>query len=1025
MHQEGWVGGELTVARNGDGRTLEGVVEEACVLKNIVGDLQILHIAALVPGLVNFRFDQDGRHADVADGAVVDRSVGRFEQEAAGTGGVHEAVVKQEARAVGGDVFNQCAGFDLNVLIQGENVDLPAARFGFGGDLRGGQKFAAAGEEDGGVSHLEVGGKALIVVVALGVGQLAGGGVVVRDLAELAADVGSVVGHLLKQAVDDLRSLAHVGAVGGVAGGEKRLGTAQTALVVGPDQVVAIFAGVKVFGQNGSRLGGDGHAVELGASVAVALLEAEARAADDAEILKADVAAAGQNDDAGAVAAHGDLAADLQLPASVACQDALMLAVAEIFDALEADIGKGHRLTRAEGLHIGGTGGIVGFIGQVGQITGVGLGDDVIVALFDDGRLSVGVVDVADVHAVDGDIGAVVHGEHVALVGFKFHRHAVGVDVVILHAGQGQGVGRIQAGRNDGIGIVPRRKVEVSLERLDLVLGAHGRLVGHTRKDFHIGLGQQLLIDAVFFADVGIKEVVAVGVGGIGRQDFTGDGVVLHQEIIHLLRRDAAGHGVFGQREAYAAGGGNGIDLIEQDDGVFAVEHADAAGDLIKGDKDVLQPVGDFHTAGDDVVLHHGFAAAELDGRALGGNRVVHQKRTGGIDVDDRPGVVRGIDDAAAGHRRSPRGRTAAVVMEGDRTAAERSVNPAADQAGFSALFTVDAVDGMVGHALDLSIFQGQSRAVPGVDNLLRRQVRSIPGADLQSKVFEGDGGGGPFHENREASFTQRVGAVVGIAARRGADADVLEIEHRLCTDSAEIEAQMIGHLIDGPLFEVARDDLLCQFLRRQGVGCGLGIVAAHEGEPIRLQAVAGGGVLTVGGGTLFDAGIVKIDGAVLDGRRDVEGVVPVVGALVYPEVNVLVLFHVQSDRFELGGPAVFHKDRGHQFADLAVARELHAVIAAVSRVACAGAVVQPDAALRIDFDFTRVRGFKGDDGVIHIAGHDNRSFVDLGNVVILHAGAPGPLIKAGNLGDVVFTDGRVEVPPAVFPLRGGGELLF
>ena len=109
MHQHRRVGARRAVARNGDGAGDRLVAVEAGVLKDVVGDLEVGYIAAFVPSVVDFRLDQHGGHADVADGAVGDRPVGRLEQEAAGAGGVDQAVVKQEARAVGGKVLNQRA----------------------------------------------------------------------------------------------------------------------------------------------------------------------------------------------------------------------------------------------------------------------------------------------------------------------------------------------------------------------------------------------------------------------------------------------------------------------------------------------------------------------------------------------------------------------------------------------------------------------------------------------------------------------------------------------------------------------------------------------------------------------------------------------------------------------------------------------------------------------------------------------------------------------------------------------------
>ena len=489
MHQIGRVGCDLTVASNGDGRALGLVLEEAVVFQQVVRDLQLLHIAALVPTVVDLRPDEDRRHARVADGAVADRAAGRLEQEAACARRIDKAVVKQEARTIRGEVFDQRAALDRHGLIERQTVYLIPGAF-YRLDLGRRQKLTRARKQHCRIAHAEFRREALIVVIALLIGDLPRLGVRAGHAAKFAADVGRVVGHFLEQAVHDLRAAAHIGAVRRVTGGQQRLRAAQTSLRVRPDQTVCVFGGVEALRQHRRGLCGDRNAIKLRAALAVALLEAETRAADDAEILKAHTVAVRQHHDACTVAAQCDLAADRKLPAVGAAERTLVSAVAEIFYAGELDIRKGHRLARMERLHIAGIRGIVFFVRQIGQIAGVGLRDHILVGPFDDGRLPVGIVDMADIHAEDADVLAAGHGKDISGIGLEFHIHAIGVDVVTLDPGQRQRVRRIQSRRHDGVGIAPRRDVEIALERLHAVFCPHAGLMGHARKDLHVRLGQ-------------------------------------------------------------------------------------------------------------------------------------------------------------------------------------------------------------------------------------------------------------------------------------------------------------------------------------------------------------------------------------------------------------------------------------------------------------------------------------------------------------------------------------------------------
>ena len=63
----------------------------------------------------------------------------------------------------------------------------------------------------------------------------------------------------------------------------------------------------------------------------------------------------------------------------------------------------------------------VHFVRQIGQIAGVGLRDHILVGPFDDGRLPVGIVDMADIHAEDANVLAAGHGKDISGIGLEFH----------------------------------------------------------------------------------------------------------------------------------------------------------------------------------------------------------------------------------------------------------------------------------------------------------------------------------------------------------------------------------------------------------------------------------------------------------------------------------------------------------------------------------------------------------------------------------------------------------------------------
>ena len=719
MHQHRGVGARRAVAFNGDGAGNELVAVEAGVFKTVVGDLQVLYITALVPAIGDLRLDQDGGHPHVADGAVGDSAVGRLDQEAAGPGGIHQAVVKQEARAVGGEVFNQRAVLQTHIPVEGKDIRLVAGGLRFRRHGCTGDQLACASEEQRGVARAEIRGQAGIVVVAGGIGQGFGLRIVAQHLAELAADVGAVVGHVLKQAADHLRANPHIGAVGRVAGRDQRRRPAQPALLIGPEQIAAVLALIEVLRQHGSRLGGDGHAVQLRAAVAVALLEAEARAADDAEILKADIAAVLQDNHAGAVAANRNLSADLELLPPVVFQHAAVLPAAEIGDALEADVGERRILARTERFDIQfGCRRIIGGVRQVGQIAGVGLDDHVAVALFDHGPLAVGIQPMADVQTINRHIPAVVHGEDGAGILLKLHRHAVSVQGVIRHARQGKDIRRVQPRRHNPVGLVTGGEAEIPFQGQRLIQCAHRGFVLHAREDFHIGFGQKILVDAVLPAHRRVVQVVPVRVGGTVGSNAVFGLVVLRQQVIHALSGNAARDGVFRQGDADAALHGNLIRCVEQQDHVAPLRHGDAARHLVEGDQNVLQPCGKGNAALQLIVLHHGLAAAELYGRTVRRQRVVQDQRAGGDSVHDRRRVFGGVDYTAGGERRSRRLHGAAVVKH-NRAGGESAFNPAVDQVGLRAFPAVDAVNRMIGRAPDFRVFQRQPRAVPGVDGFL------------------------------------------------------------------------------------------------------------------------------------------------------------------------------------------------------------------------------------------------------------------------------------------------------------------
>ena len=317
-----------------------------------------------------------------------------------------------------------------------------------------------------------------------------------------------------------------------------------------------------------------------------------------------------------------------------------MLAVAQVGDALEADVGKGRLLARAERLDVQRTGvRIIVGVGQVRQIAGIGLDDDVAVALLNHGALPVGIELVADIQAVNCHVLAIVHGEDGALVFLKLHRHAVGVQGVIGHAGQGQGVFRIQARRDDPVGLVAGGEAEVPLELQGLVRRAHRGLVLHAREDFDIGLGQEILVDAVLLPHGRIVQVVAVGVFGAGGRNPAGHRIILHQQVVHVRRAHRARNRVLRQGNAHAARHGDLVRRVEQHDRVAAVRNGDAARHLVEGDQHILELRVQRDAARYCVVLHHGFAAPQLHRCALGLQHAVHNQRTRGDGVGHRLGA--------------------------------------------------------------------------------------------------------------------------------------------------------------------------------------------------------------------------------------------------------------------------------------------------------------------------------------------------------------------------------------------------